>query len=88
MTRKRKSRFNYFLRTNGKDYLRTFMTTCLIVGIFGLLNIFYMIYSIFNENAAARKKFNVDSAFESYLVDILIEKNNEFAVQLTFGEYC
>ena len=79
MTRKRKSRFNYFLRTNGKDYLRTFMTTFLIVGIFGLLNIFYMIYSIFNENAAAPKKFNVDSAFESYLVDILIEKNNEFA---------
>ena len=79
MIDKNKKASKSFFKGNGRDYLRTFMTTALIVGVFGLLNIAFMVYSIFNENATVPKKSNIDSAFESYLVDILIEKNFEFS---------
>lgn len=59
------------------DYLKTFLTTLFIVVMFGIFNIFYMIHNIFNTNVKSR--YNVDAAFESYLVDVLIDQNNELA---------
>lgn len=59
------------------DYLKTFLTTLFIVVMFGIFNIFYMIHNIFNDNVKSR--YNVDAAFESYLVDVLIDQNNELA---------
>lgn len=73
-----KSRVLIHFRGNSKDYLRTFFTTLLIVVIFGILNIFYMIHSIFNVDVNTKKN-NVDAVFESYLVDILIDKNIQFS---------
>lgn len=63
---------------NSKDYWKTFFTTLFIVVMFVVLNIFYMIHSILNGDATPKKN-NVDAVFESYLVDILIDKNNQFA---------
>ena len=59
------------------DYLKTFFTTLFIVVMFGIFNIFYMIHNIFNDNVKSR--YNVDAAFESYLVDVLIDQNTELA---------
>ncbi len=63
---------------NARDYWKTFFTTLFIVVMFVVLNIFYMIHTILNGDANPRKT-NVDAVFESYLVDILIDKNNQFA---------
>lgn len=80
MTKKRRKYFSD-LKENGKDYFRTFITTAFIVACFVLLNVFYMVYSIFNEDAAsANRRSNIDAAFESYLVDILIERNRDFSM--------
>lgn len=65
----------YKKKNNIEDYLKTFFTTLFIVMTFGVLNIFYMIHGIFNENINVSRQ-NVDSAFEAYLVDMLIDKNN------------
>lgn len=63
---------------NAGDYWKTFFTTLFIVVMFVVLNIFYMVHSILN-GEVNQKKNNVDAVFESYLVDILIDKNNQFA---------
>lgn len=63
---------------NAGDYWKTFFTTLFIVVMFVVLNIFYMIHSILNGEVNTKKN-NVDAVFESYLVDILIDKNNQFA---------
>lgn len=63
---------------NAGDYWKTFFTTLFIVVMFVVLNIFYMIHSILNGDVNPKKN-NVDAVFESYLVDILIDKNNQFA---------
>ena len=63
---------------NAGDYWKTFFTTLFIVVMFVVLNIFYMMHSILNGEVNPKKN-NVDAVFESYLVDILIDKNNQFA---------
>ena len=65
---------------NKPDYIKTFLITLFIVLTFGVLNIFYMIHSIFNQDVNSRKE-NIDSAFEAYLVDFLIDKNKDFALK-------
>lgn len=62
------------------DYWKTFFTTLFLVLMFGVLNIFYMIHNIFNTDVS-NKRQNVDSVFESYLVDILIDKNKDLLKQ-------
>lgn len=62
------------------DYLKTFFTTLFIVMMFVVLNIFYMIHNIFNTDINTKKQ-NIDSVFEAYLVDILIDKNNDLLKQ-------
>ena len=64
---------NPFFEGDKWDYLKTFLTTLFIVVMFGIFNIFYMIHNIFNDNV--KSKYNVDAAFESYLVDVLIDQN-------------
>lgn len=61
---------------NKSDYIKTFLITISIVLTFGLLNIFYMVHNIFNGDVNSRKQ-NVDSAFEAYLVDVLVDKNKD-----------
>jgi len=68
----------YDKRDNTGDYLKTFFTTLFIVLTFGIFNIFYMIHNIFNDNVNTKRQ-NVDSSFESYLVDMLIDKNIDLA---------
>lgn len=63
-----------------EDYLKTFFTTLAIVVLFVILNIFYMIHNIFNQDVNSKKQ-NIDSAFEAYLVDILIDKNKTLSVR-------
>ena len=65
---------------NKDDYIKTFFTTLFIVLIFGIFNIFYMIHNIFNQDINAKKQ-NIDSTFEAYLVDFLIDKNKDFAAK-------
>ncbi len=65
---------------NKPDYIKTFLITLFIVLTFGVLNIFYMIHSIFNQDVNSKKE-NIDSAFEAYLVDFLIDKNKDFALK-------
>lgn len=77
---------------NINDYLRTFYTTVFIVFIFVILNIFFMIHNIFNQNINSNRQ-NIDSAFEAYLVDMLIDKNidtvqkepNNYAIDMRLG---
>ncbi|MBR2525648.1 tetratricopeptide repeat protein [bacterium] len=69
---------NYEIRSNINDYLKTFFTTLFIVLTFGILNIFYMVHSIFNEDINSKRQ-NIDSSFEAYLVDMLIDKNIDIA---------
>lgn len=73
-----KSRLIVNFSGNSKDYLKTFFTTLFIVVMFVVLNIFYMIHSIFNDDGTSKKN-GADSVFESYLVDILIDKNVQFS---------
>lgn len=68
---------NPFFEGDKWDYLKTFLTTLFIVVMFGIFNIFYMIHNIFNDDA--KSKYNVDAAFESYLVDVLIDQNMDLA---------
>ena len=70
----------YVKPDNTGDYIKTFFTTLFIVLMFGIFNICYMIYGIFN-NDTNPKKQNIDSTFEAYLVDILIDKNKEIAAR-------
>lgn len=70
----------YVKTDNTGDYLKTFFTTLFIVLMFGIFNICYMIYGIFNHDNIPKKQ-NIDSTFEAYLVDILIDKNREIAVR-------
>ena len=65
---------------NTGDYIKTFFTTLFIVLMFGIFNICYMIYGIFNHDTNPKKQ-NIDSTFEAYLVDILIDKNKEIAAR-------
>ena len=58
------------------DYWKTFFITLSIVLTFGVLNIFYMIHNVFNYDATKERR-NIDATFESYLVDVLIDTNNE-----------
>lgn len=58
------------------DYLKTFFTTFFIVLLFCVLNIFYIIYNIFNK-PISEKQVNSESTFEAYLVDMLIDKNHD-----------
>ena len=67
----------YEKKNNTADYVKTFFTTLFIVLTFGVLNIFYMIHSIFNVGVSTKTQ-NIDSAFEAYLVDMLIDKNEDF----------
>ena len=60
------------------DYWKTFFITLSIVLTFGVLNIFYMIHNVFNYDATKERR-NIDATFESYLVDVLIDTNNEYA---------
>ncbi len=60
------------------DYWKTFFITLSIVVAFGILNIFYMIHNVFNYDAT-KERHNIDSTFESYLVDVLIDTNNEYS---------
>ncbi|MBR1680246.1 hypothetical protein IJ707_00475, partial [bacterium] len=39
-----------------------------------------MIHNIFNQDINAKKQ-NIDSTFEAYLVDFLIDKNKDFAAK-------
>lgn len=68
----------YVKQDNTGDYIKTFFTTLFIVLMFGVFNICYMIYGIFNHDTSSKKQ-NIDSTFEAYLVDILIDKNKEIA---------
>ncbi len=71
--KKTKKKPNPLFEGDRWDYLKTFLTTLFIVVMFGIFNIFYMIHNIFNDNVKSR--YNVDAAFESYLVDVLIDQN-------------
>ena len=66
------------INENNIDYWKTFLITLSIVFAFGILNIFYMIHNVFNYDAT-KERHNIDSTFESYLVDVLIDTNNEYS---------
>ena len=72
-----KKKRRIFKNKDWNDYLKTFLTTLFIVVMFGVLNIFNMLHNVFNVPEV--EKQNIDAAFESYLVDIIIDKNLEFA---------
>lgn len=66
------------LSRDAKDYLRTFIVTLIVVLFFCLCNVLYMLHNVYNYKD--NQSQNVDAAFESYLVDILIDKNKKHAL--------
>lgn len=66
------------LSKDAKDYLRTFVITLVVVLIFCICNVLYMLHNVYNYKDTQSQ--NIDAAFESYLVDILIDKNKKYAL--------
>jgi len=75
MNKDKKKKF--FKIENFRDYIKTFLITLFIVAIFGFANIFYMIHRVFDVPTVEKQR--IDTAFESYLVDIIIDRNLEYA---------
>ena len=76
MTKKAKKSI-FYRKSNLKIYLKTFFITSIILLAFLSLVTFYMMHPFMHKNNV--KPSSVNDTFETYFVDMLIEKNNEFA---------